>query len=127
MSTTGRAADLKQVNDLIDQAGLVLSTGPEDPELFSNRTEAYLVALDAWRADLEQRYPGGLGEHPERDTLKDLCLKLSAVHEQVLVRANETRESVAEAMGSLRHRASSLKVYVDKLPQRITITGRREG
>ena len=127
MNSAGAVDDRLAVAKLIEDAQLAINTAIEDPDLFSNRIDSYLSALDAWRANLEERYPGGLSEHPQREELKIICSELQGLHSQVLARANATRESVSDAMGSLRHRAISLKVYVDKLPQRITITGRREG
>lgn len=113
---------LTVVVDLAEQA---LAEPPSEIERFLKRSDRYLKALDAWRAQLASG--SGIEGHPQHDELLQLIERLNAVHSEIVKRSQDMREEVAQELSAMHKRASALKSYIDRFPKRVTITGKREG
>lgn len=114
MSEEGR------IRELLTQARYVLEE-ESDAEEFLARSTPYLDAFDQWQNTFS---PEVLSQHPE---LRRELNQLSAVHQQILDRGRALSTEVLQQIGDTNKRGSVLRTYLDRLPSRVTITGKREG
>ncbi len=99
-------------------------------ERFVEAVSEYLDRFEHWSL-LAERYNDGpdrkrLSE-AEQQRIRKQVEELAGLHLEVIDLANRHKDDVAEKMGEVHKRAQGMKRYVDRLPQRITIAGKREG
>ena len=99
-------------------------------ERFVESVSAYLDQFEKWTA-LAERYNSGEERHKlpeaEQNRLRQEVEQLVGLHLQVIDLANQHKDDVAEQMGEVHRRAQGMRRYVDRLPHRITIAGKRQG
>jgi hypothetical protein len=88
----------------------------EDIELFVSALDRYLVNLDS----IQQRFGS---EELTEDTVKLLL----ETHSKLAEKAEGEKSQLLQRMSQLTQRRKVLRSYSQKLPTRISITGRREG
>jgi hypothetical protein len=112
---------LSDIERLIQLAEQALAAGSESTDAFLLRAGDYLSALERWKSQIES-------QPPARGTLpKELLQRLDETHRKVSTEAEKQLSSVAAELGGANKKAKALKLYVDRLPQRVTIAGRRKG
>lgn len=99
-------------------------------EQFVADVSEYLDSFEKW-AKLAETYNSG-GERKslpqeEQERIKNHVEELGGLHLEVIDLANRFKDEVAEKMGEVYRRAQGMRRYVDRLPQRITIAGKRKG
>ena len=108
--------ELAQLIELAESA-LRIEDGAVDA--FIDHVDGYIAILEGWSsAALEQQLP------PE---LKPQVERLNGLHEQVIERASRLSKDLGAQLGTANKKGRVLRAYVDRLPARITITGRRKG
>jgi len=114
---------VEAINKLLELARQSLAETKPDSDSFLTSVANYLDELEVWRKDFTER------ENPSQVTEdeKQAIAELNETHQRLLRRANEYRESLMSEMGSAQKKAKALRVYVDRFPARITITGKRKG
>jgi hypothetical protein len=99
-------------------------------ENFVQSVSEYLDRFEQW-TKLADRYNAGPERDqlpdPEKQRLKRSIEDLVGLHLAVIELANRHKDDVAEQMGEVHKRAQGLRRYVDRLPQRVTIAGKRKG
>ncbi|MFN8390919.1 MAG: hypothetical protein U0136_11580 [Bdellovibrionota bacterium] len=91
----------------------------DSTDQFIEQVDAYILALEEWSGSAaEQTFP------PE---MKPPLEKLNELHTQLLTRASLLSKQLGSELGNANKKGRVLRAYVDRLPQRITITGRRKG
>lgn len=90
---------------------------------YLDQFEKWTPLADAYNSSSERK------KLPEQHQLriKQDIENLVGLHLQVIDLANQHKEDVAGKMGEVHRRAQGMRRYVDRLPQRITIAGKREG
>lgn len=123
--------DREKVEKLIALAReALLHTGEDAIESFVVTVGTYLEELESWQSEVAEKNP--LGEksafpEEEKEALRSLVSELNEIHQQLMSRTEETKDQVSAAMGDMHRRASGMRKYIDKLPPRISITGKRKG
>ena len=120
-----------KLNDLIRLAGEALNVKLDaDVMPFVEKTDLYLTELEQWQEMVKTEDPfgaaAGLSE-PAKTEIRELVAKLSELHQTLMKAASESRDEVGSKMKDVHRRASGLRKYVDKLPSRISIAGKRKG
>ena len=111
-------------------AAALAEAGGSDVNLFAERVENYLAAVDQWQqANPEGALREAVMQLPEdrRAVVRSELEALSRVHQQVLDATAQHRDAVAHRIGQVQVRTKQIRKYVDTLPSRITIAGKRQG
>ena len=116
---------LSQVMQLANQA---LSISDPTGAEFLEASETYLAALEEWRKD----FAAVEGAELDAPTVKDPVLRskiteLQVLHRSLTEKAKVGKDNVQHEMGDVHKRTQVLKTYVDILPNRISVAGKREG
>ena len=82
----------------------------------------YIRALEEWRVKLAPE-----GQTPLDESSRQALVELNEIHQRVLTQANEMKQGLVGEMGEAKKKASAIRAYVDRFPQRITIAGKRKG
>ena len=123
-----KSNQLKELEELIATAKAALSLrNSPDIDFFLTEIGYYLDQLQAWQGRVEATKPFENIASSEKETLRGLMSQLQEAHEQLLTIAGGTKEEVGKQLQEVTHRASGLRKYVNTLPARITITGKRQG
>ena len=108
--------------DKLVATGISILTIPviseDDSDLFVGALDKYLRILESVEEEIKN--------HPERVS-KELGKLIIETHESVTARAEYEKNGVLQRMSELHRRSVMLRTYVNKLPARISITGRRQG
>lgn len=108
---------------LITQAQEIVAIPEDDVVSFVEQVDIYLSTLDAWREAVVQSAP----PPPVADQIRGSVGTLQTLHAEVLQRADRAKERVRGEIGDVQKRANVLKSYVDNLPSRISLVGKKEG
>lgn len=124
-------ADQGKITDLQAMAKAALAIADAaDAEAFVAETGKYLVAFENWQKGLGGKNPlSDSSPLPpaEKEVLRKELTELNELHQRLIQRASQEKDNVGSAMGDMHRRAAGLKKYIDILPSRITIAGKREG
>lgn len=114
-------ADLKkELVALANLADQVVATDVQDVEAFAEVVERYLQAVERWRTAVE--FGGG------RESLDQAAVEaLQSKHQKVIDLVGRVKTGVLNEISGVQRRAQVLKAYVDNIPSRVSITGKREG
>ncbi len=119
-----------RIGYLLELARIALDAPKQDNlEEFTGKADRYLDEFNLFANDLEKLgklASDGESEH-KSEKAKALLKELSQVHKNVIKRANCELEHVGNLLGDFHRHSTGMKKYVDNLPSRITITGRRKG
>ncbi len=120
---------LKQIEKLITMAETAVSCREdEDIEAFVMATETYLNSLEMWQAEVKTQALGKSDPEKEADPeLREALNTLGAVHQKLMQKADVARDNVGSQMGDMHKKAQGLKRYIDILPSRISVSGKRKG
>lgn len=121
----------ERVQSLISLAEQALRISKEEGvELFTERTGAYLDALEQWQTQIKGQNPlvdpSPLNAE-ERQSLRSLIERLGELHQELMTRAGAEKEEVGQQIGEVHKRAAGLRKYIDTAPSRITVAGKRKG
>ncbi len=119
-----------QLRVLIQRANDTFSLDPTlDVEQYLGALGGYLEQFNDWQRVIESGgtdYLSTLAVE-ERDELRDLVLELDEIHQRIISRVDENRTRLGLELGEVHRRGKALRAYVDHLPPRISITGKRKG
>jgi len=90
-----------------------------EADSFVQKLDHYLGRVDSLEPRLKTAAPGSV----PAETVQ----KLLAVHGAVTARTENEKELVRRKISLLHQRSTALRNYLDRLPGRISITGKREG
>ena len=116
-------ADEQSIRALIALAERAEADEAAGTDAFVASVGEYIRALEDWRAKLAPEGETASLDEASRQAL----IELNEIHQRVLSRANEMKQELVGEMGEAKKKASAIRAYVDKFPQRITITGKRKG
>ncbi len=111
----------QEIEKIIQSAKNALAIEQDDLELFLEHVGIYLEQLELWRAKIKEN------NFTQENSFQALLKQLSILHQEVTERANSAKDHVSVELAEVSKRAGALKAYVDHLPQRVTMTGKREG
>lgn len=111
----------QELEKIIESAKIALATENDNLELFLERVGTYLDQLELWRSKIKDN------NSIQESTFQPLIEQLSVLHQEVTSRANSAKDDVSTELSDVSRRAGALKAYVDHLPQRVTVAGKREG
>ena len=117
------------MNPMLTLLERTLSCGRALIEHSADRSEEYLGQLDQYLALVDsfaKSDPSSLNE-AERTQFETKGRELMDIHSQILSRSEEEKASVREELLGVRKRMQGLRAYLDKLPARVTVTGKRQG
>ncbi len=114
---------VSRLKSLTAQAGAIVAIPEDDLVAFVEQVDVYLAALDSWREDVVRQAPAPAIAEQIRANVG----ALQGLHADVLKRADAAKERVRGEIGDVQRRASALKSYVDTLPSRISLVGKKEG
>lgn len=120
----GDAPQDERLESLISLAEKVLECPVEERDSFIEQVDSYLNALESWRTDIEEKM-ASQSELPP--SLRERVELLNSRHQELMRRADFERQALTAEMGEAKKKASALRAYVDRFPQRITIAGKRKG
>lgn len=116
-----------QTLQLTQSAKKILELPQEsDVDQFLELVDSYMIEFTDWFALLEKTLQAGMAEE-ELSQFKALLTQIAANHQRVLDRSEASKAEVKQAMSELHKRGNALKTYIDVRPDRISITGKREG
>lgn len=110
-------------------AALAIDSAVE-ADRFLDAISLYLAELESWQREVQLEKPlapDSLLSDGEKVAFRADVERLIALHQKLLQHAGLAKEEVGQRMGELHKKATGLKKYVDTLPARITIAGKREG
>ncbi len=113
----------QNIRALIALAEKAIADESAGTDVFLESVAHYILALEDWRANVAPEGEATRVDEPSRLALGEL----NEIHHRLLARANELKQSLVSEMGEAKKKAGALRAYVDRFPQRITITGKREG
>ena len=109
---------------------LIKSAGSLIQQFEEGQVEAALVGLEEYLAEFEG-WAATVGTEPaqgeEAVRLQSKLASLKALNDRLLVLSDAAKDSVSVKLGLSHKKLQALKSYIDRYPQRITITGKREG
>jgi hypothetical protein len=100
----------------------------QEIEAFVASTENYLNELEMWQAEvkaLSSAQEDGTRESDPR--IREALNRLGEIHQKLMQKADVAKDNVGSQMGDMHKKAQGLKKYIDILPSRITIAGKRKG
>jgi len=119
---------VRKLLSLAQAALIVYNEG--DLDSYVGKTNEYLSQLESWQQQIAGNNPLAEGSplaDAEKNELRTLLQSLNEIHQQLMKHAVDARDHVGIEMGDLHRRATGMKKYLDVLPQRITIAGKRQG
>lgn len=114
---------ISRLSALIEHAREIVAIPAEELEAFVQQVDVYLETLELWREDVVSKTPPSA----VADLIRAKVGELQTLHAEVLQRADSAKERVRGEIGDVQRRASVLKSYVDTLPSRISLVGKKEG
>jgi hypothetical protein len=117
------------LQDLVDAIKLAKQLAENSTEL---QPEAFLEAIEPYSGvidRLQEKLRVEAAKDPDKlkAELQPKLEELMALHQEVLNYAGGMKDSVGREMEATHKRAHGIKKYVDRLPTRISITGKRRG
>lgn len=117
---------LAQVATLIEYAQSALLV-KDNYDGFLEHSQKYLDALEAWQKDFATEIQTAESSlSVVSSELKVQLKKLSVVHQQLMTMAYNEKDKVSSELGEINKRAGSIKKYLDRLPSRVSITGKKK-
>lgn len=116
------AGEAPNIRRLITLAETALASEAGEVDGFLTAVGNYITALEDWRAKI--------GDATAKDVdadIRALLEELNGVHTKLLSSGDRLKAGLVHEMGENKKKATALRAYVDRLPQRITIAGRRKG
>lgn len=117
---SGEAPNIRRLIRLATEA---LLAEQKDVDTFLAGIGEYLTSLEEWRTKFAEVSPT---EEVDAETRAALT-ELNEIHQKLLQGGDQFRKKLTQEMGDNKKKASALRAYVDRFPQRITIAGKRKG
>ncbi len=97
-------------------------------EGFTEKVELYMSELEAWQQTVAGKGLSTQGDSEDnKSELRQHLSELSALHQVLMDRANESKNRLGSSIGALNRRASGLKKYVRAPSSSLSITRKRKG
>ncbi len=101
-----------------------------DKEAFLLDVGVYLDDFEIWYSkhggsDIAQVF-GDLSES-ERASVRPLVERLMKLHSEVINNVQQEKDNTAGQLSDVHRRGVAARAYIDQLPSRISITGKRKG
>lgn len=111
----------KEIEEIIKNAQEALEIDEAEIDIFLDKVSSYLDALEKWREAVKNE------EVEKNNAFKEKLGILKELHDKIVSRSNLAKDKVANSLSDISKRAGALKSYIDHVPQRISIAGKREG
>jgi hypothetical protein len=104
----------------------------EDPSIFLDMLDAYLILLENWQAE-HKEFLAGVSDATvdlsvsERESLRASLEQIKVLHANLMERSQDLMSEVHSELGNINKRARGIRKYVDTLPSRVSVRPVKRG